>query len=136
MMKRLSALMAAVSVAAVTFAGSLSAQSSPGDLPRVRDGIVYVGMAYEISEKCSSLSPRILRGIGFLEDLKAYAISQGFTDAQIDEYVDNKDEQRRLEGLARGLLADLGVVEGDESTYCAVGRAQMDQNTRVGWLLR
>ncbi|MEJ6402074.1 DUF5333 domain-containing protein [Yoonia sp. 2307UL14-13] len=135
-MKRLSTMIAAVSLAAVTFAGSLSAQSSPGDLPRVRDGIVYVGMAYEISEKCGAIRARTLRGIGFLQDLKAHAISQGFTDAQIDEYVDDKDEQRRLEALARGLLADLGVVEGDESTYCAVGRSQMDANTRVGWLLR
>lgn len=102
----------------------------------VRDGIIHVGMAYEISEKCPVISARLFRGLGFLQSLQNHARGLGYTEAEIDAYVNDDAEKDRLEGIARAALADLGVVEGDESSYCAVGRAQIAANTRVGWLLR
>lgn len=135
-MKKTPAIVAALSVAAVTLAGSLSAQTALKDVTRVRDGIVHVGMAYEISEKCGSIRARTFRGLGFLQELKNYARDQGFSDAEIEAYVDDRDEKRRLEGIARQQLVALGVIEGDESSYCAVGRDQIARQTRVGWLLR
>ena len=134
-MTRATLLLTAAGLMIVAFAGAASAQSLR-DLPRVRDGIVHVGMAYELSEKCGSLKARTLRGIGFLQDLKRFALSQGYTEAQIEAYVDDRSEQRRLEAIARDQLARLGVVEGEEATYCAVGRDQIARQTRVGWLLR
>ncbi len=126
----------AAMLATVGLAGAATAQSALKDEARVRDGIVQVGMAYEISEKCSSLSARTLRGISYLQELKRYAQQRGYSDNQIDAYIDNKSEQRRLEAIARQQLALLGVVEGQEATYCAAGRDQIDRDTRVGWLLR
>ncbi len=135
-MKLASLGMTAAMLAIVGFAGAATAQSALKDEARVRDGIVQVGMAYEISEKCSSLSARTFRGISYLQELKRYAQQRGYSDAQIDAYIDNKSEQRRLEAIARQQLALLGVVEGQEATYCAAGRDQIARDTRVGWLLR
>ncbi len=135
-MKMASLGMTAAMLAIVGFAGTATAQSALKDEVRVRDGIVQVGMAYEISEKCSSLSARTFRGISYLQELKRYAQQRGYSDAQIDAYIDNKSEQRRLEAIARQQLALLGVVEGQEATYCAAGRDQIARDTRVGWLLR
>lgn len=112
------------------------AQPALGQVDHVRNGIIQVGMAYELSDKCGSLRPRILRGISYLNELKRYALDQGFSEAEIDAYVDNKAEQDRLEAIARRQLAALGVVEGNEATYCRVGRDQIAQQTRVGWMLR
>lgn len=117
-------------------AGSLSAQTPLKDVDRVRDGIIYVGMAYEISEKCGSIRARTFRGLNFLQSLKNHAQELGYSNAEIDAYINNDAEADRLEMIARGQLASLGVIEGQEATYCAVGRAQMAANTRVGWLLR
>ncbi len=135
-MKLASLGMTAAMLAIVGFAGAATAQSALKDEVRVRDGIVQVGMAYEISEKCSSLSARTFRGISYLQELKRYAQQRGYSDAQIDAYIDNKSEQRRLEAIARQQLALLGVIEGQEATYCAAGRDQIARDTRVGWLLR
>lgn len=117
-------------------AGPVAGQTPLRDVAHVRDGIIHVGMAYELSEKCDGLNARIFRGITFLQSLKNHASSLGYTDAEIEAYVDDRAERDRLEAIARAALADLGVIEGDESSYCAVGRAQIAANTRVGWLLR
>ena len=120
----------------VGLAGNLSAQTALKDVAHVREGIIAVGMAVELSDKCGSISPRTLRGINYLRGLQDHARGLGFSQAQIDAYVDDKSEKNRLEGIARTRLADMGVVNGQESTYCAVGRAQISQGTAVGRLLR
>lgn len=120
----------------VAAAGSLSAQTALKDVAKVRDGIIFTGMAYEISERCSSINARLFRGIGYLNSLKGHAEELGYSDAEIDAYINDDAEKDRLEAMAREQLALLGVIEGDEASYCAVGRAQIAANTRVGWLLR
>ncbi len=130
------ALTAVMALATVFAAGNLSAQTALKDVAKVRDGIIFVGMAYEISEECDGISARLFRGLGYLRSLRSYARDLGFTEAEIDAYIDDDDEKDRLEAMARAELARLGVVAGQEATYCSVGRAQMAANTRVGWLLR
>lgn len=126
----------ALALATVMAAGSLSAQTALKDVPHVRDGIIYVGMAYEISRQCDDIRARTFRGLGFLNSLKNHARNLGYSEAEIDAYVNDKAEEQRLEQIARQQLADLGVVPGDAASYCAVGRAQIAAKTRVGWLLR
>ena len=106
------------------------------DVAHVRDGIIAVGMAYEIGDKCGSLKARYLRGISFLEELKDHAAGLGYTEAEIDAYIDDDAEKDRLEAVARQQLADLGAVAGDEASYCAVGQAQIAAGTQAGQLLR
>ena len=68
--------------------------------------------------------------------VKRHASDLGYSDEEIDDYVNDRNEKKRLEAIARAKLVTLGVVEGEEASYCAVGRAQIAANTRVGWLLR
>ncbi len=134
-MKRF-AISTALIAATVMGAGYASAQTELKDVTRVRDGIVHVGMAYELSEQCGDLSARLFRGLSFLQSLKNHARQLGYSDAEIDAYINDNAEKDRLEAIARAQLVRLGVVEGNEATYCAVGRQQIEANTRVGWLLR
>ena len=127
---------AVLSVVAVFSAGHLSAETALRDVAKVRDGIIYTGMAYEISEKCDSLDARLFRGLGYLQSLRSHARELGFSAAEIEAYINDDDEKDRLEAIAREQLALLGVVPGDEASYCAAGRNQIAANTRVGWLLR
>ncbi len=129
-------MVSAIAIACVMGAGSVSAQTALKEVAHVRDGIVYTGMAYEISERCGDLRARLFRGLGFLQSLKRHAADLGYSDTEIDAYVNDSDEKDRLEAIARANLAALGVIVGQEATYCTVGRAQIAANTRVGWLLR
>lgn len=134
-MKRL-ALLAAMALATVFPAGHLVAQTALKDVAEIRDGIIYVGMAYEISDKCDSISARLFRGLTYLHSLRSRARALGYSEAEIDAYINDEAEKDRLEAIARAQLVRLGVVPEQEESYCTVGRAQIAANTRVGWLLR
>jgi len=127
-------LMAALVLTAVST--TAQAQTPLKDVAEIRDGIIYTGMAYELSEECNSLSARLFRGINYLNSLRNRARELGYSEAQIEAYINDDAEKDRLEAIAREQLRLLGVVEGEEATYCAAGRAQIAANTRVGWLLR
>ena len=120
----------------VAFAASLSAKPALKDVAYVREGIISVGIAYEISEKCDDLNPRLLRGLNYLSNLKNHARSLGYSDAEIDAYVDDSDEKNRLERIARTRLANMGAIAGNEASYCTVGRNEMAVGSDVGRLLR
>ena len=130
----LDVLVGAISVVALS--GSLTAQTALKDVERVREGIIATGMAYEISEKCRSISPRYFRAIGFLNSLRSHARSLGYSNDEIDAYIHDSEEKKRLEGIARGRLSDLGVEAGSEVTYCAVGEAEIAAGSDIGRLLR
>ena len=123
-------------ISVVAFSGSLSAKPALKDVDHVREGIIATGMAYEISEKCGRISPRYFRAIGFLNSLRSHARNLGYSEAEIEAYIDDSNEKNRLEAVARDRLATRGVVVGSEETYCAVGRAEIQAGSAVGRLLR
>jgi len=112
------------------------AQTPLRDVVHVREGIINVGIAYEISEVCPSLSARLFRGIGFLNGLKSHARDLGYSRDEIDDYVNDNAEKKRLEEIARGRLFDKGAIAGQPQTYCVVGRAEMAAGSDIGRLLR
>lgn len=106
-----------------------------GQVPRVAEGLIATAIAYEIGERCDSLDGRRLAGLGFLLSLQAHARSVGFSQDEIDAYVDDDAEKDRLEAIARERLRGMGAVEGDGESYCAAGRAEIAAGTQVGRLL-
>lgn len=123
-------------ISLVALSGSLQAKPELREVEHVRNGIITVGIAYEISQKCGSIRPRYIRGLNFLEGLKGHARNLGYSEAEIDDYINDSNEKSRLEALGRSMMADMGIVEGEEATYCAVGRAEIEAGSGIGSLLR
>ena len=113
-----------------------SVTANPATVSRVTEGLIAAGMAIELDDNCGDVKVRLIRGLNFLQGLKNHLSDLGYSNAEIDAYIDNRTEKDRLEGIARGRLADLGVVVGEPATYCAVAREQMAQGTQIGQLLR
>lgn len=126
----------ALTCVAVAAAGNLSAKPALRDQPQITEGLIAVGIAYEISQVCDSIRARTLRGIGVLNGLKQTARSLGYSNAEIDAFTDDSAEQDRLETIARARLAAKGAEAGRPETYCAVGRAEIAAGTAIGRLLR
>lgn len=112
------------------------AQSSPADVESVTEGLIAAGMAIELGDVCGDVSVRMLRGLSFLNGLKNELEDAGFSDAEIDAYIDDDAEKDRLEAIARERLVALGAVPGDAASHCAVARDQIARSTQVGRLLR
>ena len=106
------------------------------DVPRITEGIIAAGIAYEIGRVCDDIGVRWLRGVNFLYSLERHAVTLGYSEAEVEAFVDSKAEQDRLEAIARARLADKGAVVGQPATYCAVGRAEIAARSQIGQLLR
>lgn len=128
--------LSALAVACALLPVSASAKPPLGDVPAIRDGLIDVAIAYEISEVCPSIKARLLAGIGRLNGLKQAARNMGYSRSEVDAFIDNDAEKDRLEALARAKLARLGAARGDVDAHCRVGRSEMSRQSAIGTLLR
>lgn len=129
-------MMKTLSLAMALAASTATAQSSPADVPRVTEGLITAYIASELGDNCGDVNVRLLRGINYLQGLKNHLSDLGFSDADIDAYVDDRAEKNRLRAIAESRMASLGVKAGDEASYCAAARGQIAQETQIGLLLR
>lgn len=129
---------AKAAICAAVLAVSLAAPAQAGlpDEAEINEGLIATAIAYEIGEVCGTISARMFRGINYLNSLRDRARALGYSNAEIDAYVGNREEKRRLEAIARARLADMGAVVGQEATYCTVGRNEIAADTAIGRLLR
>jgi len=102
---------------------------------RMHSELLGASVAYLIDEGCSDLSLRKMRLVHKAFSLRTHAISLGFSRQEVMAYVDSKTEQDRFRSIATPLLAKKGAVTGNEASYCAVGRAEMEKGSFAGSLL-
>jgi len=112
------------------------AVANPANVARVTEGLIAAGMAIELAERCDDVRVRMVRGLNFLQGLKNHLSSLGYSNAEIEAFIDDDVEKDRLEGIARQRLVDLGATPGNAASHCSVARAQIAQGTQVGQLLR
>jgi hypothetical protein len=135
-MKRFTIRAAAVAFLTLPHAGAAQELPPLGQVPSIWEGLVQTALAYEIGDKCGSLDARIGQGWLYLLSLQATARDLGYSQEEVEAFVDDEAEQDRLEAEARARLATLGVVEGQEETYCAIGRAEIAKGSLAGRFLR
>lgn len=104
--------------------------------PRVRSELFAVSVAWIIDEQCSSFKPRKAWAVLRALDLAAHARTLGYSNAEIEAYINDDDEQARYLEMAKPYLARQGAVAGDEESYCAVGRAEKERGSLIGKLLK
>lgn len=133
---RMSPLFLAGAMSLSLTGGVAAAQQKLSEVSYVTEGLIAVGIAYEISEVCDDLSARTIRGITYLNQLRSYAREQGFSNDEIKEYTDNDAEQDKLEAIARARLEAMGATPKDVASHCAVGRSEIAKGSTIGYLLR
>ena len=131
---------------ALLIAGLLAASAAPAatatDYTAIREDahiharLLAASKAYVIQESCPSLDRRKFYLITEALKLQSYARKLGYTNKEISTYVDDKVEQARFRALAEPWAFSQGAVKGDAESFCAVGRAEIENRTEVGAFLR
>jgi len=125
--------MAALAVAALVPAASAASLSQETD---INDALFEIAVANEIRKECDSISPRIFTAIGRMNDLKAEARRRGYTDAEIDAYVNDKTEKRKMRERRNAYIRAQGAIPDDGPSLCALGQSEIEKQSRIGALLR
>lgn len=102
----------------------------------ITDSLMAGRVADVIRSTCPSISARMVTAYAKLEDLKKYAVDQGYTEAEVKAFLKDKSQKDRIKALAADYLAKAGAVEGDVESYCVAGRAEIDKGTLAGSMLR
>lgn len=113
------------------------AQPKPAlrDVPQIDDGLFVIGLAHEIHENCPTISARFFKGIGALRSLEQSARSLGYTEDEIRAHIKSKAEKNRLRARAADYMDARGHGQTKEG-YCALGQAEIAQDSQIGALLR
>ncbi len=126
----------ALTCAFLLAASPVAAKQPLHENPTVISGFYAIGLADEVRKNCNSISPRMLRAYNYLRALRNWARDNGYSDAEIEELVDNRKEKEALRERIRADLKDRGASPQTPEGYCTVGREEIAKETAAGRLLR
>ncbi|MEL7344764.1 MAG: DUF5333 domain-containing protein [Pseudomonadota bacterium] len=118
-------------------AGQVAANETPlTQNKRVMDGFYIIGTADIIRKACGRIDARMVRALMYLGSLQRYAKEQGYSEEQIDAFLDDDAQEDALRARIKSDLAARGVPDGDAEAHCRVGMEEIAADTPVGRLLR
>lgn len=112
------------------------AQNPPlSENPYVNDRLIQARVADRVRKECPSISARFAYAYGQARALQRWALDQGYTEAEIEAFLDSKPDRDRVKAAAEAYLAANGVVAGDADSFCRLGEAEIDAGSIAGSLL-
>lgn len=101
----------------------------------INDRLVAARVADRIRRTCPSIDGRLLYAYGEARKLKRYAQNKGYSNAQIDAFLDSKPDKQRIYAVAEQYLTQNGAKKNDPETFCRIGRAEIARKNVIGSLL-
>lgn len=133
-MKPLHALTAAT-IAIAELAQPAAALEPLSQEKYVNDRLIAARIADRIRKTCPTINARIFYAYGEARKLQGYARKKGYSDAQIDAFLDDKAEKKRIYAVAEDYLTRKGAAKNDPESFCRIGRDEIAKNTIIGSLL-
>ena len=101
----------------------------------INDSLISARVADRIRKACPSIDGRVIYAFSQARALKGYARGKGYSEAEIEAFLDSKAERARIYAAAETYLAQKGATEGNAESYCAVGRNEIAARSLIGSLL-
>ena len=101
----------------------------------INDRLIAARVADRIRRECDSIDARLIFAFSQARALKRYAQDKGYTNAQIDRFLDSESDKKRIYGVAEDYLARKGATAGSEASYCAIGRDEIAGKSLIGSFL-
>lgn len=123
-------------LALVLAAGTANAKQPLEEVESVTSGLLWIGIADEIRNTCPSISARMIRALGYINDIQNEAKSLGYSKAEIDAFRKSDANKAELRRRGEAYLQANGVDLNDPNSYCVLGRAEIKKSSQIGALLR
>ncbi|MFO7758006.1 MAG: DUF5333 domain-containing protein [Roseovarius sp.] len=102
----------------------------------INTGLFNVAVADKIRNKCDEISPRYFTALGYLQALKNEARKRGYSDAEIDRYINDDTERAKMEERRNAYIRASGAHPRDRTSLCRLGRQEIARQSQIGQLLR
>ncbi len=101
----------------------------------INDRLIAARIADRIRRTCPTIDARLFYAYGEARKLKRYAQDKGYSAAQIDAFLDDKAEKKRIYAVAEDYLTRHGARASDPQSFCAIGGREIAKKTIIGSLL-
>ncbi len=115
------------------------ANAARADLASEKDinaGLLAVAAADKIRRECSDFSGRFWAARSYVNQLKGMASERGYTEAQIDAYVNDSAEQAKMRERRNAYFKSKGASNLDAASLCRLGREEIKNRSRIGSFLK
>ena len=102
----------------------------------IDDGLLSVAVANVIRKRCSNIEGRLLKAVFFLQELKSDAYDLGYSDAEIDAFIDSDVEKERMKMRGQELFISRGVDPEKLNNLCEFGLEEIEKESHIGALLK
>ena len=102
----------------------------------INAGLFNVAVADRIRKKCDDISPRYFTALGYLQSLKTEARKRGYSDDEIDRYINDDTERARMEERRNAYIRASGANPSDRASLCRLGRQEIARDSQIGQLLK
>jgi hypothetical protein len=99
----------------------------------INDRLIQARVADRIRKECGSIAARFAYAYSQARALKRYALDQGYSEAEIEAFLDSKADKDRVKAAAEAYLLANGAT--DEAGFCALGRAEIAAGSVAGSLI-
>lgn len=120
---------------AALLAGPVAALEPLSQEKHINDRLIAARIADRIRRTCPTIDGRILYAFGEARRLKSYAQSKGYSNAQIDAFLHDKAEKKRIYAVAEDYLTRKGGKANDPQSFCAIGKQEIANKSIIGSLL-
>ena len=123
---------------ALTITSGAAAAANPPlrELSEVDDGLYYVAVANVVRKRCDSIDARMLRALGKIRELRKIAQNAGYSETEINAFVDSDTEKARMIARAEKMFVARGIDPDVPEDLCRFGREEIARNSAVGVLLK
>ncbi len=102
----------------------------------INTGLFIIAVADKIRNKCDEISPRYFKALGYLRSLQTEARNRGYSDDEIDRYINDDAERDKMEARRNAYIRDSGANPSDAASLCLLGRQEIARDSQIGQLLR
>ena len=104
--------------------------------PEIHDKLLQGFIGDAIADNCPTMKARTLKALGELNNLRDYALKQGYESGVVREFVTSKTEKAKFKVEAAEWLKAKGAEPGKPDAYCKIGEEEIAKGTLAGSLLR
>lgn len=102
----------------------------------INTGLFYMAVADEIRKRCDSIVPRFFHSLGYMHNLKDLALKRGYTRDEIERYVSDKEEKRKIRRRSDDYIRAQGAKPNDGPSLCRLGRDEIAKGSPIGQFLK
>ena len=102
----------------------------------INAGLLAIAAADKIRRACDDVSGRLWVARNYLNGLKDIAASRGYSDAEIDAYVNSSANKAEMRKMRNAYFKSKGASNLDEASLCRLGREEIAANSQIGAFLK